>query len=365
MAAGPAATVPGRRRIALIGTGGLARAVACSLAVVCRAPLDVAVVGRRAERARQVCYLAATRAACGGATGLRFTPGTTLADAVDGADGVLVLASEHSPWEAARAPSAWTALLTRAGFGLTLPFQAEPARRVARLLAGRTPRPWLLNGCFPDAVNPLLAALGLPVLAGIGNIALLAASAQAALGLPGQSRLHMLAHHVHLHAPAAEADDVRLWLDGAALPAPGRLLAEQRAAERQELNQVTGHAAALLVAAMAAGAPVDTHLPGPHGLPGGYPVRVHGSEVRLRLPAGLDRAAAVAFNQRAAAADGVVLDGDRVRFGPRAAAELDRVAPALSGGFPIGDLDAARAELHVLRERLRGRPADRLPGTPV
>lgn len=348
----------------LVGTGGLARAVCYSLSAVCAEPVDVVVTGRRPEQVRQLCYVAGTRAACGG-TGVRFEPAGDLDDALTGVDGVVVCASSQSPWERLRSPSAWTALLGRAGFGLTLTFQAELALRVARSLDGRDPRPWLLNGCFPDAVNPLVAGLGLPVLAGIGNVAMLAASAQAALGLPDQRRLRMIAHHLHLHAPAPDHDDVLAWLDDEPLATPGALLAEARAAERPELNQVTGHAAALLITGMISGAQVDTHLPGPLGLPGGYPVRIHGTDIQLRLPRGLTHADAVAANQRAAAADGVVVDGDRVVFGQRAAAELDRLAPALAGGFPVDELGSATAELYALRERLRGQPADRLPEVTV
>lgn len=356
----------------MLGTGGLARAVCYSFATACPAPVDVVVVGRGEAKARQLAYVASTRAACGGATDVRFEAATDLEPtdletALREVDGVLVCASSQSPWERLTAPSAWTALVGRAGFGLTLPFQADLALRAGRLLAGRTPRPWLLNACFPDAVNPLLAALGVPVLAGIGNIALLAASTQAALGLPDQRRLRMLAHHVHLHAPATDLaeEDVLGWLDDEPVRAPGELLAAQRATDRTELNHVTGHAAALLLAALLTGTPVDTHLPGPLGLPGGYPVHLHGTDLELRLPPGMSRAEAVAVNQRSAAADGVVVDGERVWFGPRATAELDLVAPVLAGGFSAGDLVSATAELNLLRERLRGQPAERLPGVPV
>ncbi|HWM03116.1 MAG TPA: hypothetical protein VNP92_12365 [Actinophytocola sp.] len=352
----------GRHRIAVLGTGSLARAVCYSLAAVCRAPVDVVVVGRSEERSRQVAYVAGTRAVSGANADIGFRPATDLEAALRDVDGVLVCASSQSPWERLSAPSEWTALVGRAGYGITMPFQTELVLRAGRLLADRSPRPWLLNGCFPDAVNPLLAALGVPVLAGIGNIALLAASAQAALGLPDQRRLKMLGHHVHLHAPADGEDDVRVWLDEQASPAPGDLLALQRATDRTELNHVTGHDAALLLTALLSGTPTDTHLPGPLGLPGGYPVHLRGTDLTLRLPTGVGHADAVALNQRWAAADGVVVDEGRVRFGPRAAAELARLAPDLADGFAVGDLISATAELNLLRERLRGQPADRLPG---
>ncbi|MEU4445423.1 hypothetical protein AB0K14_26340 [Actinosynnema sp. NPDC050801] len=337
-------------KLAVIGTGDLARAVCYSLAAVGRTSVEVVVVGRSVDKVNQLCYVANARAATAGRTGLAFTPFVgDVEPAVADVDGALVCASSQSPWERLTAPSAWTALVGRAGYGITLPFQAELALRVGRALPERS---WLVNGCFPDAVNPLLAALDVPVLCGIGNIALLAASAQAALGLPDQGRLRMLAHHVHLHEPADGVDEVRAWHDDEPITAPGELLAAQRNAERTELNQVTGFAAAVLLDALLCGTPVETHLPGPHGLPGGYPVRLEGTAIELRLPAGVSRADAIAFNQRAAAADGVVVDGDRVVFGPEVAEHL----PGLADGFRTVDLAAATAELNALRERLRGEP---------
>lgn len=310
-----------------------------------------------------MCYVANARAACGGQA-VTFEPRAGEPESVlpelDPA-GVLVCASSQSPWERNSRPSAWTDLVARAGFGLTLPFQAELAARVGRLVAGRA---WLVNACFPDAVNPLLTALDIPVLCGVGNIALLAASAQAALGLPDQRRLRMLAHHVHLHAPHAGDPDALAWLDGEPVPA-APLLAEQRAAERTELNQVTGHAAALLLVALLDDRELTTHLPGPLGLPGGYPVTVRGTRLSLRLPPGMSEAEAIEFNQQAAAADGVVVDGPLVRFGPVAAAELERIAPALAAGFPVTALPAATAELQHLRTELRARAHGPTHGSPV
>ncbi|MFC4857838.1 hypothetical protein [Actinophytocola glycyrrhizae] len=353
----------------MVGTGALARSICYSLAVLCAVPVRVEVSGRDQRRAEEVCFVAGTRAVTAGRP-VRFVPHVGDLESVLAApdlDGVLVCASSQSPWEATTRPSAWTALLRRAGFGLALPFQAEAALRAGRLLATRTPRPWLLNGCFPDAVNPLLAALGVPVLAGFGNVGLLAASAQAALGLPDQSRLRLLAHHVHLHAPATGVAEALAWVDDEPVADPGALLAAQRATDRAELNQITGHTAALLLTALLAGTPLDTHLPGPHGRPGGYPVRLHGTDLTLRLPPGLGEPQVVAFNERAAMADGVTVDratggGGRVRFGPAAAEELAGLAPDLAAGFPVGDLDSATAELGALRDRLRAEPAGRLQG---
>ncbi len=371
--------------VVVVGSGRLARAVCYSLGAMAHrlpAAARVVVVGRRPEPVAELCYVASTRAAlAAGERAVRFEPvvvdvsdGAAIADVLGGIapEGVLLCASTQSPWERLTAPSAWTALVERARFGITLPFQAEQAMRVAEAVPDGA---WFVNACFPDAVNPLLAALDVPVLTGVGNIGLLAASVQAARGLPDQSRLRMLAHHVHLYQPTDRDEEAVAWLDGEPLPDVGALLAAQRASARDELNHVTGHTAAVLVAALLTGSDLDTNLPGPLGLPGGYPVRVRGGgrhirylaqdgpahqgRVELRLPDGVSRAAAVARNQRWAFDDGAVVEDGKVRFGDAAAAELAALAPELAAGFAATDLLAVAARMHRLRDQLRARPSGR------
>lgn len=347
--------------LAIVGSGSLARAVCYSLAVVTARPLEVTAVARSAAKAEEIAFVAGTRASLSGRP-VSFHP---LAADLHSHDelagvfarvrpaGVLLCASTQSPWEAAVAPSAWTDLLARAGFGLALPLHAQLALVTGRAVAAACPRAWFVNACFPDAVNPLLAASGVPVLCGVGNVALLAASLQAAMGLPDQRRLQVLAHHVHLHAPAHSDDEALAWCDGEPVEGVAKLLAAQREAARPELNQVTGHTAALLLRDLLDGREAATSLPGPLGLPGGYPVRLDGGRVALRLPPGLGEEAAVAFNQRAALRDGVVVDGRRVEFAPGVQRELGSLAPEVPGSFPVAEVAAVAGQIEGLRSRLR------------
>ncbi|MEE3922695.1 hypothetical protein V2I01_42960 [Micromonospora sp. BRA006-A] len=68
-------------------------------------------------------------------------------------------------------------------------------------------------------------------------------------------------------------------------------------------------------------------LPGPLGLPGGYPVRLTGGRTELRLPAELPVAQAVAWNTAAGRRDGVEVGGGHVRY---------RARPGGAGGVPAG-----------------------------
>ncbi len=352
-------------RFAVVGSGYLARAVCLALAAPAadltaaeKLPtITVEVLGRDPLALADLCTVAGLRAAAAG-TPVRFVARpVAVADEAELAGvlgrlrptSILVCAATQSPWEKLTAPSAWTRLLDRVGFGLSLPFQAEITLAVARAAAG-TP---VVNACFPDAVNPLLAQLGVPVLAGVGNVALLATAAQAALGLPDQRRLRLLAHHLHLHAPDNPADEALAWFDDRPLPRVGALLSGVRAAARPGSHVVTGALAAQLLLDLATGGTRDTHLPGVFGLPGGYPVRVHDGALRLRLPEGYPQALAQRVQQDWSAADGVVVHAGRVEFGPLAAAELAQLAPALADGFAVGELARATRVLGELRDRLR------------
>jgi hypothetical protein len=358
--------------VAIAGTGEFAGALARALARHPH-PLRLHVLGGDPGRARDLAELAADHATLAG------TRTTCTPHHLDPADArqlrhslaalrpdVLVLAaSEHSPAEARATPSAWTDLLGRAGFGLTLPLQAARPRTLAAACADASPDTVLVNACFPDAVNPLLRAGGTPVACGLGNIATLAATLRTCLGLGDQGRLHLLAHHAHLHAPADPEQDARAWLDGEPLPDLHHRLAAVRRRPRHHLNEIGAVAGAAAVAALAGAGPVHTgHLPGPDGLPGGYPVTVHHRGVQLRLPRGLTREQAVAWNLRRGELDGAVVDPDgTTRLAPTALAALRSHWPDAPATYGPHELPAMHRELLRLRAQLRLLPTRQPQGS--
>ncbi|MER7333698.1 MULTISPECIES: potassium transporter TrkA [unclassified Micromonospora] len=366
------------RHVVVVGSGQLARSLCESLASI-QTPqrVRVTVLARDLTAAVGAARGAQVRATVAG-TGVTFTaqpftsePFTDPGDgyAADAAsmarlrpDVLVCAASTQSPYERVHAPSAWTELVATAGFGVTLALQAELVSRLAAALASGAPDALLVNGCFPDAVNPLLAALNLPVLCGIGNVATLAACLDAALGRPGPRRLAVLGHHAHLAAPGPDStgDDtaeVRAWLDGLPVPDVTGLLAGYRALPRPELNALAGHAAAALVAGLAADAgEVVASLPGPLGLPGGYPVRLSGGRAQLRLPPEVSAAQAVAWNTAAGHRDGVEVSDGHVRYPERARAALSAYQPDLAEGWHVTELPEVFARFIALRDHLRTVP---------
>ena len=344
-------------RVVVVGSGAFARSVCYSIATEFTGPARVIILARNGDKAAEVAFVATARAAVSDRPvefdhrlvdiADRVAMTSVLAEIAP--DLLVQCASYQSPWERVGSPSAWTELLRTAGFGVTLPLQAVPLLDVVETLHEVVPDCLVVNACFPDAVNPVLAASGYPVLCGLGNISTISA---AVMGRLPHQELHLLAHHLHLHAPEDAVNEARIWVDGAERDHVGDLLTGMRAVDRAELNGIGGHAAAGLLDALLTGATTDTHVPGPLGLPGGYPVRVRDRHIELRLPDGLDAACAVAWNQRMGALDGIEVDGDRLRL-PSA---LKEHAPELTEGFPVADLRQACTRLMEVRDELRTKP---------
>ncbi|WP_307660097.1 hypothetical protein [Streptomyces sp. V1I1] len=195
----------------------------------------------------------------------------------------------------------------------------------------------------------------------MGNGTLITASVEAALGPAARRGLRVLAHHRHLHRPDHPDDEARVWLGNHELGGVGQLLAQQRGVPREALNPVTGHTVARLLTALHGGPELRTAVPGPQGLPGGYPARVTRRRVELDLPYGLTLSDAVACNERLTFAEGVRIDPDGdVHFSPSLREGLRPHLPQLCEGFSGAGTARAAARMWHAAQALRRRedPAD-------
>lgn len=351
-----------RRRVVLVGTGGLATAMVHALATLPGPDLEVQVVGRRAVPAEHLCRIASARSAAVGQP-TRFT--ATVDDLAsdrphpwrERPDLVVVVASSQSPWEAALRPSAWTDLVRAGGFGVTLPFQTDLAGRIARVAADEGVP--LVNACLPDIVNPVLAQSGTPALTGLGNGATIHAFARAAVG---DSDVRVLAHHYHLHAPEHSEQDA--WVeadDGESLDA-ATLLSAMRSVPRDLLNQVTGLVSAqVLRALLDHDASLRTTLPGVHGRQGGIPVQIVGRQISPDLPDSWSDSDVRAANDSWSLADGARVRDHTVTLSPRAVEALSHHLDGQPASFGVSDLPAFATSVSQLRDTLRTQPSGESP----
>jgi hypothetical protein len=351
--------------ILIVGSGSLARAISYSLALLLSRPYRVIVCARSRKQLDEIVYVSRAKAASIQSP-VTFDSVEFEAESADAGtllssiqpDVVVNCASYYSPWEGIHQPSAWTQLLRNAGFGFTLPLQAAFAIKFAKAVAGHSRPALFINGCYPDAVNPLLRALDLPVFCGIGNIALLAATLRASLGLTPQQRLQVMAHHLHLYTPKPGVDEAQAWIDGKRCGNVGSLLVSQRTSGGLEVNKVIGCTGAVLLRDILGGREVETHVPGPFGLPGGYPVRIAGTRMELNLPADLSEEKAIAWNEKIAVADGVKIHSHGyVEFGESAKHALKQYLPHIADGFHADEINKITRSMLELRARLTGEKA--------
>ncbi|BEL03189.1 hypothetical protein Q0Z83_013800 [Actinoplanes sichuanensis] len=180
-----------------------------------------------------------------------------------------------------------------------------------------------VNAAFPDAVGPVLKAVGLAPDIGIGNVAnivpALTFAASARTGLPVTDlRVRLVAQHYFSHyVPrfgTGRPDTYRLAVTTVDGDRPVEVDADELFAMLTgPLKRLGGVAGQLLTASSAmsvlAAVAGDTgrlvHAPAPGGLPGGYPVRVKRSGAALDLPAGMTPAQAVTVNEAGLRADGI------------------------------------------------------------
>lgn len=355
------------RDILIVGTGYYAEIMVGDLAAVARAPLSITIGGRNPDRLRWLKTAASARAAIYGSP---LTVDTVLIDQTSAAGVADVLrsvrprvvvqsASLQSPWKVDRLDSPWSRLVAEGGFGLTLAFHSVLPSRTAAAIAEVDPGIAFVNTCYPDGVNQVLRAAGLPITTGVGNVGIFASVIAGLLPLADRAPLRVLAHHQHLVQWRKPGQDrtgapVRAWLGDDEM-------ADVEARSRhiqlpyRDLNAISGASAVPVLLALAGHGARRAHVPGPAGLPGGYPVYVDEGSVTLDLPADVSRDEAVAWNQSFEEADGVsITNAGWVMYSERASKTLGAYSPSLAKNFHVHDLDQVAVELDALRARLSG-----------
>jgi hypothetical protein len=178
----------------------------------------------------------------------------------------------------------------------------------------------VVNATYPDVINSVLSQVGLAPLTGVGdlanNIPALRLAVAAELGvLSEQVEVRLIAHHYvsyWMHRTGAAGDApfrFQALVDGVDVTSKLRPTTLFRALA-QQWKRCSG---SLMTAASAAivfdGLVNDTgklaHVPGPNGLPGGYPVRVSYQKVQVDLPAKLTLERAISINLVGQQRDGI------------------------------------------------------------
>ena len=356
--------------ILIFGTGSFAARILFDIAATASNPVTVVVAGRQSSR------LAWLRTAGHARAAIFERPvriGTRIAD-VTGADAAAEVIAAVKPTVIVQAASAqggsviatqgnaWSKLVTDGGLSATAVFQTLLSSRVARGLAATGHGAFFVNCCYADVVNSLIAALGLPITTGVGNVSILSNMFAGVLDQQNGHKVKVLAHYqtigIFRRPPNDRAGPApRVWIDEHEVDdVCARFRVVQLTPE--PVIDISGASGVPMMLAMAAGAPWTGHAPGPLGLPGGYPVKFAGSVLALDLPAAVTRDEAVHWNAAFEERNGLVVESNgRARYTGVLRDRLAAYSSSLADGFDVLDLESVFTEMAQLRNRLIEMPA--------
>ncbi len=289
-------------------------------------------------------------------------------------DVVFHAATLLAPRRLARLPPPAGARLAFGPLGPWLPLQVVLAHRLMQAVARSGHATRVVNAVYPDAVNPLLAGVGLAPWVGAGNLANNVPGLRRALARQLARQLDEVDVRLVMHHAVSARIHRRGTADGApyhltalcggedvtARADPEALFRELATAWRRP-GGATGQlmaaaSSAALLGAMTGEARAIVHAPAPAGLPGGYPVALDGDRVELALPPGLAAPRAIAINEAAARLDGIEqIAGGTVRFTEEAVALVREVLGGAHREMSLADAAEQAAELRA-RVRALQRP---------
>lgn len=354
--------------ILVCGTGPFAARIAFDIAATASKPVRVAIAGRNKPRLDWLRTAAAARAT------IFRRPVAVVSQEVDLADdaqtrtlldamrpAVIVQAASAQPSSVIAGRSdAWGKLVAEGGLSATAVFQAVISARVGRAVKALGLDTALINCNFADVVNGVLHAMGVPVLCGIGNVAILSNAFAGNAGI-AEEQIRVVGHYQTIGNWRKPRDQrngpvPRVWIDGQEVEdVLARFVDVQLTPE--PVIDISGASGVSLFLAIAGGDSWTGHVPGPNGLPGGYPVALSGGKLRLNLPPGISEAEAVAFNAQFEVENGLIVENGHARYTGILRDRLAKYAPSLADGFAVTDLNSVYRDMLALRTRLERMPA--------
>lgn len=255
--------------------------------------------------------------------------------------------------------------LDRARLGPWLPMHLAPAYELMRAIKHSGIKAVTVNAAFPDAVNVVLDKVGMAPDTGIGGIANMIPAvrlsiARLAMRPPENVQVRLVAQQGFCQQVArmglAPDAQYRLtyWVDN--LDRTGEFADEVifnavctnfRSLGGVDINFFNAISAVRLLENLHAEHEIITHVPGPNGLPGGYPVRVGLGQVLLALPYGVSRSDAIEVNQRGQRQDGISAiraDGS-VSFASEQMAVMEALLGFTMSNLQLQDVHQYAAEL--------------------
>ena len=258
--------------------------------------------------------------------------------------------------------------LLEAGGGPWIPNQLTLAYKLMTAVKRSGISAHVINASFPDAVNPVLAKVGLAPLVGIGNTDLVIpyvkkyVSEKLKVPMSNVTVFLVAQHYIDprieefgstMGAPyflkilvgdrnvTSLFDPNEIW--AGPLPTPAGNLSDQRVAASAVKN----------IAAIINDTNEITHSPGPKGLPGGYPIRLSADGVEVILPEELTLDEAIKINEECQRFDGIerIENDGTVVFTNKSASIMKEMLGYDCRPLKIDDSETRAKELRALYMR--------------
>ncbi|TFY86473.1 hypothetical protein DYL59_22080 [Pseudomonas kairouanensis] len=341
--------VTGKKKLLLVGAGNLCLQILKILGP--KNEFEFVVMGRNEESTLRLCNLVTLACA---QLGHYIAIKPVIADLADigkvtrllreEAPDILVNCASLQSWRVITGlPKLTFEQLDQAQFGPWLPMHLTLMHDLMQAVKASGIKAKTVNAAFPDAVNPILARVGLAPDIGVGNVANLIPAVRFAIARllecpPGDVQVRLYAQHYFSHyvprAGLPPRASYRLLYEVRNRPQVPRLPAEAIFStvktEFRRLGGVDGQfltacSAVTVIEGLCSPTPVLVHAPGPLGLPGGYPVWLHDGQVEVQFSDACPQDEAVRINTICQSQDGIDeihCDGS-VTFNPQCMAVMN------------------------------------------
>lgn len=280
---------------------------------------------------------------------------------------IIFCAVTIQPWlRITTLPQPYFEKLYQAQVGPWLPLTLAPVYKLMQAVRETGLPIQVINASYPDVINAVLSRADLAPTTGIGNIANNIPALRASIALKLQKPVdqvdvrffsaYSLNHRISRQGNAGEipfhlvalvnGEDVTRFLD---LETVFDLLPTRFNRSVKGGNQlVTAASATAVFQSMVNNVETITHVPGPNGLPGGYPVRVSAQGVDVVLPSDLTLEAAIHINEADLRFDGIdcIEDDGTVVFAEQQMAPLTELLGYTCQRMPLGEVEQWAQELY-------------------
>jgi hypothetical protein len=258
---------------------------------------------------------------------------------------IIISSAALKTWWVAQAalPKDTFVKLDEAGYGPWLPFHLTLIHKLMMAVKKSGMKRPVVNCSYPDAVNAILGKLDMAPTVGLGNCDLflprLRKIVADRLNVPlNEVTIYFVGHHFLCHVLAAYRSTcncpyyLKLVVDNKDVTKQfdtDRLLIESNENMPKGMNDhfIVAASAVKNTLGILQDTKILTYVPGPEGLPGGYPTRLSKEGARVELPSEITRREAVRINEESQKLDGIerIEDDGRVVFTSKAHAIMNEL----------------------------------------